>query len=185
MVFKVIDNQIVGLTKGIKTFSVSSSGKVTRLVDDFNNLKTTTGLTTNAWDTMIEGVERKYGTNAADYLRNVAQQGDAARASVGDFYAALVHDTTHGFRNVQSVINTFNSLDPATQQQFAQAIGLTNRLPVHVFTFAGQSGLPQNSSVMLEQIRVLDKSRLTYYVGRINDFTMDEGPCFENKRGFE
>lgn len=27
---------------------------------------------------------------------------------------------------------------------------------------------------MLEQIRVLDKSRLTDYVGRINDFTMEE-----------
>ena len=51
---------------------------------------------------------------------------------------------------------------------------IPNRLPVHVFTFAGQSGLPQNSSIMLEQIRVLDKSRLTDYVGRINDFTMDE-----------
>lgn len=51
---------------------------------------------------------------------------------------------------------------------------IPNRLPVHVYTFAGSSGLPQNSSVMLEQIRVLDKSRLTEYIGRINDFTMDE-----------
>ena len=51
---------------------------------------------------------------------------------------------------------------------------IPNRLPVHVYTFAGSSGLPQNSSVMLEQIRVLDKSRLTDYVGRLNDFTMDE-----------
>ena len=128
MVFKVIDNQIVGLTKNIKTFGVASSGKVTRLVDDFNNLKTTTGLTTKAWDIMIDSVESKYGQNAADYLRGVAQQGDAARASVDGFYAALVQDIpTHGLRNVQSVINTYNSLDSATQQQFAQAIGLTNR----------------------------------------------------------
>lgn len=51
---------------------------------------------------------------------------------------------------------------------------IPNRLPVHVYTFAGNSGLPQNSSVMLEQIRALDKSRLTDYVGRLNDFTMDE-----------
>ena len=43
-----------------------------------------------------------------------------------------------------------------------------------MYTFAGSSDLPQNSSVMLEQIRVLDKSRLTDYVGRINNFTMDE-----------
>ena len=45
---------------------------------------------------------------------------------------------------------------------------IPNRLPVHVFTFAG------SSSVMLDLIRVLDKSRLTDYVGRLNDFTMDE-----------
>lgn len=51
---------------------------------------------------------------------------------------------------------------------------IENRLPVHVFTFAGKSGLPQNSIILLEQIRVLDKSRLTDYVGRINEFTMDE-----------
>ena len=51
---------------------------------------------------------------------------------------------------------------------------IPNRLPVHVFTFAGSSGLPQNSNVLLEQIRVLDKSRLTDYVGKINDFTMEE-----------
>ena len=128
MVFKVIDNQIVGLTKSIKTFSVASSGKVTRLIDAFNNLKMTTGLTTKTWDTMIDGVERKYGQNAADYLRSVAKQGDAARASVDKFYAALVQDIpTHGFRNVQAVINQYNSLDPTTQKQFAQAIGLTNK----------------------------------------------------------
>lgn len=126
--FKVIGNQIVGLTKNIKIFSISSSNKVTRLVDRFNDLKNTTGLTTKAWDRMVKGVESKYGANAANYLRNVANQGNAARASVEDFYAAMVRDIpTHGFRNVQSVINTFNTLDPATQQQFAQAIGLTNR----------------------------------------------------------
>ena len=49
-----------------------------------------------------------------------------------------------------------------------------NRLPVHVFTFAGQTGLPQNSIILLEQIRVLDKSRITDFVGTINEFTMDE-----------
>ena len=51
---------------------------------------------------------------------------------------------------------------------------IPNRLPVHVYTFAGSSGLPQNSSIMLEQIRVLDKSRLTDYIGWVNDFIMDE-----------
>lgn len=49
-----------------------------------------------------------------------------------------------------------------------------NRLPVHVFTFAGSSGLPQNSIILMEQIRVLDKSRLKDFVGTVNEFTIDE-----------
>ena len=75
---------------------------------------------------------------------------------------------------------------------------IPNRLPVHVYTFAGNSGLPQNSSVMLEQIRVLDKSRLTDYIGHIDAQTMDKlenaidislglknggQPCAENQCG--
>ncbi len=51
---------------------------------------------------------------------------------------------------------------------------ISNRLPVHIFTFAKSSGLPQNSSVLLEQIRVLDKSRLTEYIGKVNDFVMQD-----------
>ena len=46
-------------------------------------------------------------------------------------------------------------------------------LPTHVI-LPDRLELPRRSMVMLEQIRVLDKSRLTDYVGRINDFTMDE-----------
>ncbi len=49
-----------------------------------------------------------------------------------------------------------------------------NGLPVHVFTFAGQTGLPQNSAILLEQIRVLDKSRIKDFLGTVNGFTMDE-----------
>ena len=49
-----------------------------------------------------------------------------------------------------------------------------NYLPIHIFVFANQTGLPQTSCVLLEQLRVLDKSRLTEYIGRVNDFTMHD-----------
>ena len=49
-----------------------------------------------------------------------------------------------------------------------------NYLPIHIFVFTNQTGLPQTSCVLLEQLRVLDKSRLTEYIGRVNDFTMQE-----------
>lgn len=49
-----------------------------------------------------------------------------------------------------------------------------NYLPIHIFVFASQTGLPQASCVLLEQLRVLDKSRLTDYIGKVNDFTMQD-----------
>lgn len=49
-----------------------------------------------------------------------------------------------------------------------------NYRPIHAFVFASQTGLPQTSCVLLEQLRVLDKSRLTEYIGKVNDFTMQE-----------
>lgn len=80
-----------------------------------------------------------------------------------------------GFRPVVILQNNVgNKHSPTTIAAPITTKRIPNRLPVHVFTFAWSSGLPQNSSIMLEQIRVLDKSRLTNYIGKINDFTMDE-----------
>ncbi len=45
---------------------------------------------------------------------------------------------------------------------------------LYIFTFTGQIGLPQNSAILLEQIRVLDKSRIKDFIGKVNEFTKDE-----------
>jgi len=44
-----------------------------------------------------------------------------------------------------------------------------NPLPTHVPLTGEQIGLRQNSVVMLEQIRTIDRSRLRAYLGRIGD----------------
>ena len=44
------------------------------------------------------------------------------------------------------------------------------KMPTHVKIFA--EGLPQESIVLLEQIRTIDKTRLTEYVCRVNRKTM-------------
>ncbi|MBE5804450.1 MAG: type II toxin-antitoxin system PemK/MazF family toxin [Clostridiales bacterium] len=41
-------------------------------------------------------------------------------------------------------------------------------LPVHVPITAGESGLKSDSVVLLEQLRTLEKSRLTKYLGCLN-----------------
>ena len=97
----------------------------------------------------------------------------------GEIYLAnlepIIGSEQGGIRPVVILQNNVgNKHSPTTIAAPITTKRIPNRLPVHVFTFAGSSGLPQNSSIMLEQIRVLDKSRLTDYIGKINDFTMDE-----------
>ncbi|MBQ8200963.1 MAG: type II toxin-antitoxin system PemK/MazF family toxin [Clostridia bacterium] len=45
-------------------------------------------------------------------------------------------------------------------------------MPVHVLITAEESGLPMDSIVLTEQVRTLEKSRLTRYLGRLSDETM-------------
>ena len=47
-------------------------------------------------------------------------------------------------------------------------------LPSHVFVPAGVGGLSQDSVVLREQIRVIDKSRITRVIGHLNDAYMEE-----------
>lgn len=45
-------------------------------------------------------------------------------------------------------------------------------MPVHVLITAEESGLPLDSIVLTEQVRTLEKSRLTRYLGRLTDEAM-------------
>ncbi len=45
-------------------------------------------------------------------------------------------------------------------------------LPVHIFLLAKCSKLPQSSYVLLEQIRVIDKSRMMGKIGKLDNKTM-------------
>jgi mRNA interferase MazF len=47
-------------------------------------------------------------------------------------------------------------------------------LPSHVFIPAGIGGLSQDSVVLCEQIRVIDKRRIIKVLGHLNDSHMDE-----------
>ncbi len=46
--------------------------------------------------------------------------------------------------------------------------------PTHVHLRAGGCGLSQNSTILLEQLRTLDKSRLGEYIGRVGKSKMKE-----------
>lgn len=48
------------------------------------------------------------------------------------------------------------------------------KMPTHVYIEAGEYGLPENSIVLLEQIRTVDKLRLGGYVGKLDKKKMRE-----------
>lgn len=47
-------------------------------------------------------------------------------------------------------------------------------LPSHVFVPSGVGGLTQDSVVLCEQIRVIDKSRIIKVIGHLNDVYIEE-----------
>ncbi len=69
--------------------------------------------------------------------------------------------------------NVGNKHSPTTIAAPITTKRVPNSLPIHVFVFATRSGLPQDSCVLMEQIRLLDKSRLTEKIGKVNAITMD------------
>ncbi len=46
-------------------------------------------------------------------------------------------------------------------------------LPTHIFIRSADSGLPQDSIILLEHIRTIDKARLKSYVGKISSEKLD------------
>ena len=49
-----------------------------------------------------------------------------------------------------------------------------NPLPTHIRLCSQQYGLRQNSLVLLEQVRTIDRSRLREYIGHLNDSQMQQ-----------
>ncbi len=96
----------------------------------------------------------------------------------GEIYLAnlepVVGSEQGGIRPVVILQNNVgNKHSPTTIAAPITTKRIPNNLPVHVFVVAMRSGLPQDSCVLLEQIRVLDKSRLTEKIGKVNAVTMD------------
>ncbi len=96
----------------------------------------------------------------------------------GEIYLAnlepVVGSEQGGIRPVVILQNNVgNKHSPTTIAAPVTTKRVPNSLPIHVFVFATRSGLPQDSCVLLEQIRVLDKSRLTEKIGKVNAVTMD------------
>ncbi len=95
----------------------------------------------------------------------------------GDIYRAVldpvIGSEQGGVRPVLIVQNDMGNLHSPT----VIAAAITSRhkkthLPTHVLLKAGECGIPFDSVVMTEQMRTLQKSRLTKYLGSVPPETM-------------
>ena len=119
------------------------------------------------------GEKRGRGENT-----NIVAQLPDKHCVRGEIYLAnlepVVGSEQGGIRPVVILQNNVgNKHSPTTIAAPITTKRVPNSLPIHVFVFATRSGLPQDSCVLLEQIRVLDKSRLTEKIGNVNAVTMD------------
>ncbi len=79
-----------------------------------------------------------------------------------------------GIRPVLIVQNDLGNKYSPTVIAVAITTQNKNNLPTHIPIIKGECNLPKNSTILVEQIRTLDKSRLKYKVGRLDDITMQK-----------
>ena len=113
-----------------------------------------------------------------NYLRNYKKMEENRNMEIKRgqlFYAALdetyVGSEQTGVRPVVILQNDIGNehsptviIAPITSKVNSKSI-----MPTHVFVKASNTGLKQDSIILTEQIRTIDKMRLRYYIGEIDD----------------
>lgn len=70
--------------------------------------------------------------------------------------------------------NTGNKYSPTVIVAAITSQSLKNQIPTHIGLSTDECGLPKDSTVLLEQVRTLDKSRLKEKVGKLPSRKMKE-----------
>ncbi len=125
--FKVIDGNLTTIFNKVQNVSSGfnlASNQVNRFVDGFNRLNSSQNFGSK-WESFLNGASLR-NANVASYFEELAKQGASARANIQGVYAAILDGNTRGISNVKSIINTFNSVNPQNQKDFAAAVGQTN-----------------------------------------------------------
>lgn len=113
-----------------------------------------------------------------NYLRNYRKMEENKNMEIKRgqlFYAALdetyVGSEQTGVRPVVILQNDIGNehsptviIAPITSKVNSKSI-----MPTHVFVKASNTGLKQDSIILTEQIRTIDKMRLRYYIGELDD----------------
>lgn len=106
-------------------------------------------------------------------------QTKARQIHRGDIYYAdlspVVGSEQGGSRPVLIIQNnTGNHFSPTVIAAAITGYTKRDKQPTHVRINPSTCGLPQNSTILLEQLRTLDKSRLNEYMGSVSEEKMRE-----------
>ena len=103
--------------------------------------------------------------------RRIIQRGDIYYASLNP----VIGSEQGGIRPVLIIQNDVgNRHSPSTIVAAITAKLRKHPLPTHVCLPRGTSGLKQNSTILLEQIRTIDQIRLKDYIGYADEQVMEQ-----------
>lgn len=92
------------------------------------------------------------------------------------FYADLspaIGSEQGGIRPVLIVQNNVGNYHSPTVIVAVLTSKSKKKLPTHISILSGEGNITMDSTVLLEQLRTIDKFRLQKYVGSVSDNTMD------------
>ena len=99
----------------------------------------------------------------------------------GDIFYAVLNEAAvgseqTGIRPVVILQNNVGNLYSPTViiAPITSKVKVKSKLPTHIFIDEKSNGLPKDSLILLEQIRVIDKSRIRNYIGHIGNNDMKE-----------
>lgn len=99
----------------------------------------------------------------------------------GDIFYADLEDNAvgseqTGIRPVVIIQNNVGNIYSPTViiAPITSKVKVKSKLPTHIFIKGDSKRLPKNSLILLEQIRVIDKERLRYYVGTLSSKEIQE-----------
>lgn len=105
-----------------------------------------------------------------DEIKSV-KRGEIYFANLGEG----IGSEQNGIRPVLIIQNDIgNKYSPTTIGALITSMSKKLDLPVHLEICKEESSLPQNSVVLLEQIRTIDKKRLIRKISKLDDTIMDD-----------
>lgn len=108
------------------------------------------------------------------YSRSQIQRGDVFTANLNSVESKAICGSEQGGKRPVVILqnNMGNKYSPTVVVALVTSRMTKKKLPTHVEVKAGEGGLDKDSVVLLEQIKTIDKQRLSTYRGRISEETM-------------